>query len=64
MEIDVMNCGCIMGWYLCPEAARLWRLVGDVYENAQDGTGTWEAYEAARKAYSQHYAELAGEVVA
>ena len=53
METKALPCGCIPGFYLCPEAVRLWALVGDTYEQGRL-TGDWKEYENARENYRKH----------
>ena len=48
-----MNCTCIPGHFLCPEAVRLWNEHSAAYQR-QD----WVAYEETKRAYNKHIGEV------
>lgn len=52
----LLPCGCQVGYRLCPEAERLWRLVGARYEAATviGHRAIWEDYDRLRAAYEAH----------
>jgi hypothetical protein len=49
-------CGCRSGYYLCPEAERLWARVGDAFRLADrtQMAEDWAAYDCARAEYGEH----------
>ena len=48
--MDEYPCGCKPGYYLCPEAEKLWRESIMFSKN-----GNWKAYEVKRREYDWHY---------
>jgi len=57
---DELVCGCVIGYFLCPEAEQLWRDAMRMYEELKR-RGTlkeeWHKYEEARARYDQHFQE-------
>jgi len=59
-QTDELACGCRPGWFMCPEAEKLWRRTTDTYHGAQYGRCTQEEHTEAQQAYYDHYKELEG----
>jgi len=52
MIMNKLSCGCKRGYFLCPEAERLWRDYNSAYY-AKD----WKRYEELRQEYKKHFEE-------
>ena len=60
-DMKEYSCGCRPGNFLCQEAVRRWRIVGQAYSLAiiENTDTSWKCYEEALRHYKQHGEEVA-----
>jgi hypothetical protein len=63
--MTTLNCGCVRGRFLCPEAERIWTEYNNLWHlalrcedrNSAEYSKCWAAVEQTRAAYDAHFGE-------